>query len=785
MTVALAGDITRCPPLFLRGGDTILVCHGRSLKLHSLRERKQLGRVLVTASPIVSLVLLKADNLEARGYLSSKKEAAKGEDLFRVGVVEESGLLTTIELTRRSSLWSWEAQEPFRVNVPTGEEILFWTQAAGALDTFLCVTKSRSDCGVYLVDGKMHLTPLRRFSHVRTVAISDTGRFVAVVGCLASIQTGGSFCTIIETLKNSHIVIKGSDQAFVSLCFHPEEKYIALGSVAGSITRLFCLKSLLFDKDTDSPMEATTDPHFRAVQQHWHHTPCTSIRVSPCRTFLLSGGAEGVLVLWNERTQEKQFLSRLGAPVTAISTTVSRKGHILVACALANNSIVVVDLSQMRVIHTVASFVIPLQFHNNPDLNIAASWKQKAKSRFQLGVVPASLTGDMQVLYNRSSQHAFRPRLPETHELRLFDMASDLACASLDVGDREYVSNAIDDVYASFGLVFSQFSTSGAFLLTVEERTAEEGSTLSRLKLWEAKRNDGKVTVDLLNLTTCEDRVTGVVAVGDLFVTLHSASWRIWLPADTLKCEALGAYKGLAILDAAVSPDGLTLAIVHKNCVSLWTGDRLTSLERCLVPRREVKSEWQRKIRGVAFAEEHFVVGRSTDVCVFEIKSGKALKQIIPAGADVFLTRIISAGNNISLQFVDEKRRLQMFERLTFHNGEVSTGEPWQVSAFETILGGVYVDDNLILLNRMMELLPQRELAETTTTSPEPEAEDSPVSMDLLVPTPEFHDPEEKYREMTGSAALLKAMAVNPNGASHMLPPPSTLLARVLGSLLN
>ncbi|KAH0479019.1 MAG: uncharacterized protein KVP18_001987 [Porospora cf. gigantea A] len=126
-----------------------------------------------------------------------------------------------------------------------------------------------------------------------------------------------------------------------------------------------------------------------------------------------------------------------------------------------------------------------------------------------------------------------------------------------------------------------------------------------------------------------------------------------------------------------------------------------------------------------------------------------------------------------------------MFERLTFHNGEVSTGEPWQVSAFETILGGVYVDDNLILLNRMMELLPQRELAETTTTSPEPEAEDSPVSMDLLVPTPEFHDPEEKYREMTGSAALLKAMAVNPNGASHMLPPPSTLLARVLGSLLN
>ena len=150
----------------------------------------------------------------------------------------------------------------------------------------------------------------------------------------------------------------------------------------------------------------------------------------------------------------------------------------------------------------------------------------------------------------------------------------------------------------------------------------------------------------------------------------------------------------------------------------------------------------------------------------------------------MFLTRIISAGNNISLQFVDEKRRLQMFERLTFQNGEVSTSEPWEISAFETILGGIYVDDNLVLLNRMMELLPQRDLGETTT-APEPEAEDLPASTDLVIPTPEFHDPEEKYREMTGSAALLKAMAVNPNGASHMLPPPSTLLARVLGTLLS
>lgn len=482
----------------------------------------------------------------------------------------------------------------------------------------------------------MEVRELRRFSHVRTAAISDTGRFVAVVGCLATSTESGSFLILVDTISGNHRVFRGTEQAFVSVSFHPEEKYVVVGSVSGSISCLFCLSSSNFKDSSDIPVEINSSVEVQTVTQHWHHTPCTAVSVSPCRTFLVSGGAEGVLVLWNERSQNKQFLSRLGAPVTALRGTITRKGHLMMAVSLANNSVAIVDLAEMRVVQRIASFCTPLTFHTNPDLSLAASWKQKTKSLFHLSQVPAALVDARPVIYLRASDHFFRPRLSAGHELQLYDVSADLASCVVDVSDRQYVSNPISDVLANYGLDHSEFSRDGRFLCTVESRTtndalSQNGSVrLTRLKLWSMQ--ESLQEPQLVRMVSVSEPVRRLIALDDTFITVHRCHWRVWRASSTdIEQVSVGSYKGQSISDAFFAPDGSTLCVVHTRCVSLWHETDFETLRDVFVCRRPVKTEWQQRIRSVGFVgPQRLVVGRATDVFIYNLASQQAEQVLLP-----------------------------------------------------------------------------------------------------------------------------------------------------------
>ena len=58
----------------------------------------------------------------------------------------------------------------------------------------------------------------------------------------------------------------------------------------------------------------------RLLLPHSHaHTSPTPTLAPPTGTYLLSGGEEGVLVLWQLDTNKKQFRPRLGSPITRLA----------------------------------------------------------------------------------------------------------------------------------------------------------------------------------------------------------------------------------------------------------------------------------------------------------------------------------------------------------------------------------------------------------------------------------------------------------------------------------
>lgn len=74
---------------------------------------------------------------------------------------------------------------------------------------------------------------------------------------------------------------------------------------------------------------------------HWHAHAASSLTFTNEGSYLLSGGEEAVLVVWQHSTGNKRFLPRLGAPVCGIITD---RRDLFYAIATKDNAVRVVDV---------------------------------------------------------------------------------------------------------------------------------------------------------------------------------------------------------------------------------------------------------------------------------------------------------------------------------------------------------------------------------------------------------------------------------------------------------
>ncbi|CBZ55367.1 putative WD domain, G-beta repeat-containing protein [Neospora caninum Liverpool] len=98
---------------------------------------------------------------------------------------------------------------------------------------------------------------------------------------------------------------------------------------------------------------------------HWHAHAVTALAFSADGMLLLSGGEEGVLVLWHIRQAfHRQFLPRLGAPIFHISSLApldaNAEGSERVAVSCGDNSVKLVDLVHFQVSKVVQGVDLPL-----------------------------------------------------------------------------------------------------------------------------------------------------------------------------------------------------------------------------------------------------------------------------------------------------------------------------------------------------------------------------------------------------------------------------------------
>ena len=129
---------------------------------------------------------------------------------------------------------------------------------------------------------------------------------------------------------------------------------LALGCLRGSIHLYDDLQHKLYQQQKSSHKGQANDITSR--QLHWHRNAVLAVKWSADGRYVISGGQETVLVIWQLDTGRKDMLPHLGAPIENL--VVSPQGSSY-AVRLADNSAMILSTAEMRPTFSVAGIQMP------------------------------------------------------------------------------------------------------------------------------------------------------------------------------------------------------------------------------------------------------------------------------------------------------------------------------------------------------------------------------------------------------------------------------------------
>lgn len=169
------------------------------------------------------------------------------------------------------------------------------------------------------------------------LAISPTGTWL--------VCTSGQRAHVANTssLQEGFTKFVSSDH-LTCLAFHPTEEYFATGDSKGQIRLWYCLNEghLSFEKLGAEKKAVTT-------VMHWHAHAVQSLAFTPNGAYLLSGGEESVLVLWQLETGHKEFVPRVGAPIRSISVVQTEEHFQEYLLGLADGTLSFISASSLKI----------------------------------------------------------------------------------------------------------------------------------------------------------------------------------------------------------------------------------------------------------------------------------------------------------------------------------------------------------------------------------------------------------------------------------------------------
>jgi len=447
---------------------------------------------------------------------------------------------------------------------------------------------------------------------------------------------GGSNSHIVATLDRHRALVWSTNDGFVAgpLALHhtkaitcvavsPDGDRVAAGDVTGRIIIWHNVKSAVEsmlaskkknvvdnnngiggvavsandDNDDDDDEGIDTglvhkDPPATTV--HWHAHGVGCLAFSQDGLFLLSGGQEAVLVVWEVGSGRRTYLPRLGGPLVGLCTCPSEPSKY--ALRQADNTLRIVNVAVMRVEASIHGLRPTPKAPEQPPLAM------------QPGTGHAVVAGSHSLL-------------------QWYDVITDAHIDKLQLSHRNIVSLTDSDA-AALGGVYgapaepavcaAAFNRDGSIMATLETRptAGADGATAYLLKFWDktpsreygfpyslntlvdephksAKSKPGQSSgvadaVTSLAFHPTDNLVATTSEGGEFKVWAHQRISSSTLPVSknnekkkesTWRCKWIGSYKNQPMTSSAFSGEGTVLAISTRDgTITLWSPNEATML---------------------------------------------------------------------------------------------------------------------------------------------------------------------------------------------------------------
>ncbi|SPO29004.1 related to NAN1 - U3 snoRNP protein [Ustilago trichophora] len=459
-----------------------------------------------------------------------------------------------------------------------------------------------------------------------SIGVSPNGEWLVVVGNdKVQVARTNDLASGFTRFISSHPGSQHQRESMTCMAFHPTDSTrLVTGDSTGRIRVWYCLQ-----KGFMAPSKAEADDgmerHAPSTVLHWHAHAVSSLCFSPNGAHLLSGGEEGVLVVWHlgasGNAASKEFVPRLGAPLSAIAVANGLDGREQeYAVSLADGSISFVSSMSLKPTRTFTRIKIDASRH-------IPGASTPTDTPAPLAVHPASR--NIVLLAGHPSS------------LQFYDPTKDVNTMELEVAPSNRVSRVEDEQIEPTRVervVFSPFVSSktaeqGEWMVTFDSRNLSdvEGEVEvvaeSSLKFWRWNPVNRRYTLNTrIDRPHNGKRLTSMSfspSSALLVTTASDGKVRAWhMASRKLKsgkmesywaCRSVFGYREQTPTSSAFSADGSILAVGQAGSVTLWSPE--SNLMSMVISAPELAEG----VESLAFSGRYLGIATAEAVLVWDL----------------------------------------------------------------------------------------------------------------------------------------------------------------------
>lgn len=257
--------------------------------------------------------------------------------------------------------WNWTNGSISNGNYPGQETTIAMTSASLADGRSEVYYISRSQ-GTYTIVGKRKAL-YSTYRRLQSIQVLGDGVYIICLGATAMVlgkkkdnsNTPEYIWIEMPTpmpfqCLDARLVLPASAKNTTEQKVGTSDLALAIGNVEGQIHFYSSLNSL-FGKASQATLP---DPRIL----HWHREAVSTVKFSRDGNYLISGGRESVLVIWQLETGQKQFLPHLTAEVERLVVSPNGTQY---ALQLGDNSVMVLSTAELKPIANFAGLQLPVR----------------------------------------------------------------------------------------------------------------------------------------------------------------------------------------------------------------------------------------------------------------------------------------------------------------------------------------------------------------------------------------------------------------------------------------